>query len=92
MNPVSIYIIILSLAIINQLIRYMRLENYQFYEMIIGSVLIIFFFGLFGSILTLQPHLFRVSLYLASFYIIWYYISKKIINIINTDKNGVLRN
>jgi ABC-type transporter Mla maintaining outer membrane lipid asymmetry permease subunit MlaE len=92
MNPVSVYIIILTLVIIFQLQNSLSLECNQFYEMVLGSLLIILFMGLFGSILLLEPILFRTSIYLASFYIIWYYVSRKIINIINTDKNGVLRN
>jgi hypothetical protein len=92
MNPVSVYIVILTLVIIFQLQKSLCLECYQFYEMVIGSILIIFFMGLFGSILLLEPILFRTSIYLATFYIIWYYLSRKITNIINTDKNGVLRN
>jgi hypothetical protein len=92
MNPVSVYIVILTLVIIFQLQKSLCLECNQFYEMVIGSILIILFMGLFGSILLLEPILFRTSIYLATFYIIWYYVSRKIINIINTDKNGVLRN
>ena len=51
---------------------------------------IILFFGLFGAMLTLNPKMTDNSVYAAIFFMIWYYVSKKIVNGMNSDINGVI--
>jgi Kef-type K+ transport system membrane component KefB len=58
--------------------------------MIFGSFFIIIFFGLFGAMLTLNKELTNLSIYGATFYMLWYYVTKKIVNGMNSDKNGVI--
>lgn len=74
---------------------YFKLEPFQYAELIFGSFFIILFFGIFGSILTLDilnpnPSLLNNSALFATFYAIWFYITKKLSNAINSDKNGVI--
>jgi Kef-type K+ transport system membrane component KefB len=59
--------------------------------MIFGGFFIILFFGLFGSILTLNTDLLNNSALFASLYTIWFFIVKKLTNSINSDGNGVIR-
>ena len=58
--------------------------------MIFGSFFIIIFFGLFGAMLTLNKELTNISIYGAIFYMLWYYVTKKIVNGMNSDTNGVI--
>lgn len=46
--------------------------------------------GLFGAMLTLNKDLTSHSIYAAIFFMIWYYVTKKIVNGINSDINGVI--
>lgn len=91
MNPIYLFIIVLVFILIINKIKIYKIENYQIYEIIVGGILIVILFGIFGSILTTDLSMVKKSLIIGSFYMIWYYISRKITNIINTDKNGVLR-
>tara|TARA_Y200000002_G_scaffold372989_1_gene371480 strand:- start:671 stop:856 length:186 start_codon:yes stop_codon:yes gene_type:complete len=58
--------------------------------MIFGAFFIIIFFGLFGAILTLNKDMTDNSIYAAIFFMLWYYVTKKIVNGINSDINGVI--
>jgi hypothetical protein len=71
------------------------LESYQYSELIFGSVFIIVFFGFFGSILTLdiiqeEKTVLNNSALIAVCYAIWFYVTTKITNTINSDSNGVI--
>ena len=90
MTNVIIYIIFLILFIIFQYSTFTRLTLFQFSEMIFGSFFIIIFFGLFGALLTLNKNLTNYSIYAAIFYMLWYYVTKKIVNGMNSDINGVI--
>ena len=50
----------------------------------------ILFFGLFGFALTLNIEIINNSSLFAPFFAIWFYITKKLSNSINSDKNGVI--
>lgn len=90
MNKIFLYLGIQIIILILQLFNSTKLVLFQYYELLLGSLFIIVFFGLFGSILTFQPELQNYSIIFASFYSIWYYMTKKITNLINSDSNGVI--
>ena len=90
MTNVIIYILFIVLFIIFQYSTFTRLTLFQFSEMIFGSFFIIIFFGLFGAMLTLNKNLTDYSIYAALFYMLWYYVTKKIVNGMNSDINGVI--
>jgi hypothetical protein len=90
MTNVIVYIAFLILFIIFQYSTFTRLTLFQFCELMFGSFFIIIFFGLFGALLTLNKNLTDYSIYMAIFYMLWYYITKKIVNGMNSDINGVI--
>ena len=67
-----------------------KLQLFQYYEMLFGSLFIIIFFGLFGAMLTLNKSFLNEMIIFACIFSIWYYITKKIVNNINSDINGVI--
>lgn len=95
MEFIKVFIITQMIFLIFQFIFPLKLEQFQYAELIFGSLFIILFFGIFGSILLLDilkpnPTLLNNSALFATFYAIWFYITKKITNLINSDKNGVI--
>ena len=90
MNNIFLYLGIQVVILILQLFNSTKLVLFQYYELLLGSLFIIVFFGIFGSILTLQPELQNYSIIFAAFSSIWYYMTKKITNLINSDSNGVI--
>lgn len=90
MINIIVYIAFIILFIIFQYSTFTKLTLFQFSEMIFGSFFIIIFFGLFGAMLTLNKELTNLSIYGAIFYMLWYYVTKKIVNGMNSDKNGVI--
>ena len=90
MINIIVYIAFIILFIIFQYSTFTKLTLFQFSEMIFGSFFIIIFFGLFGAMLTLNKELTNISIYGAIFYMLWYYVTKKIVNGMNSDKNGVI--
>ena len=95
MEFIKVFIITQMVFLLFQFIFPLKLEPFQYAELIFGSLFIILFFGIFGSILLLDilkpnPTLLNNSALFATFYAIWFYITKKITNLINSDKNGVI--
>lgn len=90
MVNIIVYIIFLFLFLAFQYSTFTRLTLYQYYEMMFGSFFIVIFFGLFGAMLTLNKDLTSNSIYAAIFFMIWYYVTKKIVNGMNSDINGVI--
>ena len=90
MNKIFLYIGIQIIILIFQIFNSTKLVLFQYYELLFGSLFIIVFFGVFGSLLTLNPDLVNYSIVFASFFSIWYYLTKKITNLINSDSNGVI--
>jgi hypothetical protein len=95
MEYIKIFIIIQFLLLLFQFINFFSLDNYQYYELIFGSFFIILIFGLFGYVLTLQflepdsNYLNNIALF-SSLYAIWFYITRKLTNYVNTSSNGVI--
>ena len=95
MDFFKIFIISQTIFLLFQFIYFLKLESFQYYELLFVSFFIIIFFGLFGSILTLDmieenPTVLNNSAIFATFYAIWFYITKKLSNTINSDNNGVI--
>lgn len=95
MSYYKFFIIIQTIFLLFQYLYYLKLETFQYYELIFGSFFIIIFFGIFGSILTSDENfdnsiLLQNSFLIAILYSIWYYFTKKITNLMNSDKNGVI--
>lgn len=95
MEFIKVFIITHLILALFQHLYPLKLDSDQYYEMIFGSVFIILFFGIFASILTLDilnptSTMMNNSALFATFYLIWFYITKKLTNSINSDKNGVI--
>jgi hypothetical protein len=95
MEFIKVFIVIQVIFLIFQFIYVLKLEPYQYCELVFGSTFIIVFFGFFGSILILDiinpnQSVLNNSALFASFYAIWLYVTKKLTNLINSDKNGVI--
>jgi hypothetical protein len=95
MESIKYFIIAQFIFLVLQFMKSFRLESFQYYELIFGSFFIILFFGLFGSILTLDilnPNktVLNNSIYFSIYYGIWFYVTKKLSNVINSDNNGVI--
>ena len=87
---ISVFIITQTIFLLFQFIRPLKLEPFQYAELVFGSIFIIVFFGLFGAILTLNKDLVNNSCLFATFFAIWFWITKKISNAVNSDSNGVI--
>jgi len=95
MEFIKVFIITQFIFLVFQFIYPLKLESFQYSELIFGSFFIIIFFGIFGSILTLDiikedKKVLNNSSLFATFYAIWFYITKKLTNKINSDKNDVI--
>jgi uncharacterized membrane protein len=95
MEFIKIFIITQLIFLSFQFIHLLKLESFQYSELIFGSVFIIVFFGFFGSILTLdiiqqEQTVLNNSALIGTLYAIWYYLTKKITNTINSDNNKVI--
>ncbi len=95
MEYIKIFIIVQVLLLLFQKTKILKLDTYQYLEMISGSVLIIVIFGLLGYLITLdflnpKQSLINNSALFASLYAIWYYSTHKITNKIHSDNNGVV--
>jgi hypothetical protein len=95
MEFIKVFLITQLLFLILQFIHPFKLEPYQYSELVFGSVFIIIFFGFFGSILTLdmmkqEQVVLSNSALIAILYAIWYYLTKKLSNLINSDPNNVI--
>jgi hypothetical protein len=90
MNSIFLYLAIQVILLIFQIIPSLKLELFQYFEMLLGSLFIMLFFGVFAAFLTLNPEMMNYSILFASSYSIWYYLTKKFTNLINSDANGVI--
>ena len=62
MNKIFLYLGIQVVILILQYFNSTKLVLFQYYELLLGSLFIIVFFGIFGSILTIQPELQNYSI------------------------------
>ena len=73
MINIFLYLGIQVILLIFQIIPSLKLELFQYFEMLLGSLFIMLFFGVFAAFLTLNPEMMNYSFLFASFYSIWYY-------------------
>jgi len=90
MQYISFFILAHVLFFLIQFVCALKLEPFQYSQMIFGSFFILLYFGVFGSILTGNPELLNNSALFATLYAVWYYLVKKLTNGINSDDNGVI--
>jgi hypothetical protein len=90
MEFIKVFIITQLVFLLFQFVYPLKLETYQYTELVLGSFLMILFFGLLGFALTLKIELINNSSLFATLFAIWFYITKKLSNAINSDKNGVI--
>ena len=84
-------IIFLFIMLIVNYIYMLKLENFQYYEMVCGMIFIVIFFGVFNLIMTFDMDAIDNSMLFATLFGCWYYIVKKLSNAINSDANGVIK-
>jgi Na+/proline symporter len=95
MEFIKVFIIVHLIFLLLQFIYYVKLEPYQYTELVFGSFFIVVFFGIFASILcsdmqNSRDTILNKAALFAIMYIIWFYCVKKITNFVNSDKNGVI--
>jgi hypothetical protein len=66
------------------------IENFQYYEMVFGSIFIILIFGYMGPYFVSINDMLGKSVYMSIFFSIWYYMTKLLTNTIMKDANGVI--
>ena len=91
MEFLKLYIISQLFFLLFQFYRPMKLESYQYCELLFGSLFIFLFFGIIQSFITFNMDVINNASLIACFYSIWYYLTKKISNLINSDKNDVIQ-
>jgi len=87
---VIIFFIIFSTFFIpKKLINIQFMEKQQYFELFFASILLIFFFGYFQMLIapSNQSNYLSTSFKFATFLLIWYFITKTIVNIIHRDNN-----
>jgi hypothetical protein len=89
-NIKGLIIFIFIMLIVNY-ITILKLQDFQFYEMICAIVFIVIFFGVFNLIMTFDMDAINNSILFAVLFGCWYYIVKKLSNAINSDSNGVIK-
>ena len=95
MEYIKIFIIVQMFFLFFQYFYSLKLQPFQYCELVFGSFFIILFFGIFASVLIdieepTDYYLLNNSALFAIFYSIWIYITKKLTNVINSDNNGVI--
>jgi hypothetical protein len=90
MEYIKGFIIMQVIFLLFQYLKLTKLETPQYTELVLGSFFIIVFFGIFGSIIMMNDDLLNNSALFSCLFILWYYLTKKFTNIINSDKNGVI--
>ncbi len=91
MNSIYLFLVVQFILFIFQNVCYLRIENFQYVEMVSGALLIIFIFGYIGqNFLNNEENLLNKSIIFASFFSIWYYFTKYFANEFVRDKNGII--
>jgi hypothetical protein len=65
----------------------MKVEEYFF--LFFATLLLIFFFGYFQMLITHHPSHLAKSFVFATFFLLWYFITKTIVNIIHRNSNNL---
>ncbi len=87
---IYIFLVVQLFLFFMQNICYLKIEAFQYIEMVSGGVFIIIVFGLIGQKLLTGENILFKSIIFASIFSIWYYFTKYFTNLINKDINGVI--
>lgn len=90
MTNYIIFFLLQLIFIIFQYFTYTKLPLFQYCELFFGSLFIILFFGLLAAMLMLSKDFIDKSIYASIFFMLYYYLTKKMTNSINSDINGVI--
>ncbi len=90
MDSTILFLILQIIFFIFQYFTFTKLTLFQYSELVFTSIFIIIFFGVLGAMITLNKDMINISTYGSVFFMMWYYITKKITNGINSDINGVI--
>jgi|SaaInlStandDraft_5_1057022.scaffolds.fasta_scaffold09377_4 hypothetical protein len=90
MDSTILFLILQIIFFIFQYFTFTKLTVFQYSELVFTSIFIIIFFGVLGAMITLNKDMINISTYGSVFFMMWYYITKKITNGINSDINGVI--
>ena len=90
MDSTILFLILQIIFFIFQYFTFTKLTVFQYSELVFISIFIIIFFGVLGAMITLNKDMINISTYGSVFFMMWYYITKKITNGINSDINGVI--
>ena len=89
-HPIHIFIVVQFVLFLFYQNCYLKIENFQYTEMIFASLFIILIFGFGGEYMLSIPNILYKSIYFASLFSIWYYFTKFVTNSFMKDKNGVI--
>jgi|LauGreDrversion4_2_1035121.scaffolds.fasta_scaffold41178_1 hypothetical protein len=89
-TPYMIFIIVQTFLLVCQNTCYLKIEDFQYVEMLTGSLLLVLIFGFIGPTFISIPNLEDKSILLASVFSLWYYFTKYFTNSFMKDKNGVI--
>ncbi len=84
------FIIFATFFIPTKIFKIQFMEKHQYFELFFASLLIIFFFGYFQMLITNNPSYLNNSFKYASFFLIWYFLTKSVVNIIHRDQNNII--
>ncbi len=91
MNSIYFFLVVQFILFVFQHVCYLKIENFQYAEMVSGALLMIFIFGYIGQFLLKEENdLLKKSVLLASFFSLWYYLTKYFSNLFVKDPNGVI--
>ena len=88
---ITFFIIFSTYFIPKNILNFTFMEKFQYFELFFVSILIIFLFGYFLYLITDTPSYLNNSFNYATFFLIWYFLTKSVLNSMNRDKNLVIR-
>lgn len=89
-SPIYLYFIVQAILLLFYVNCYFTIENFQYVEMLFGSIFLILIFGYIAPYFVNDPKMYEKSIYLATLFSIWYYMTKLITNNMMKDGNGVI--
>ncbi len=91
MNSIYFFLVVQFVLFIFQNVCYLKIESFQYAEMISGALLLILIFGYIGQFLfKKESDVLKKSIFMASFFSMWYYLTKYFANLFVKDRNGII--
>ncbi len=87
---ITFFIIFATYFIQNKAGLHYFMEKDQYFELFFASLLLVLFFGYFQMLMSGNSSYLPASLLIATFFLIWYFFTKTIVNTIHRDQNLVL--